>query len=107
MDKIVNLCKNRGIIFPGSEIYGGMGNTWDYGPVGVEFKDRKVPADIPSATQWTSATDVKNRIIYYRTMYNSSVRSIDLASIDFAKVRYRAEPLDKVAMEPITAIKIR
>ena len=39
MDKIVNLCKNRGIIFPGSEIYGGMGNTWDYGPVGVEFKN--------------------------------------------------------------------
>lgn len=39
MDKIVNLCKNRGFIFPGSEIYGGMGNTWDYGPVGVEFKN--------------------------------------------------------------------
>ena len=39
MDKIVNLCKNRGIIFQGSEIYGGMGNTWDYGPVGVELKN--------------------------------------------------------------------
>ena len=39
MDKIVNLCKARGIIFPGSEIYGGMGNTWDYGPVGVEIKN--------------------------------------------------------------------
>ena len=39
MDKIVNLCKTRGIIFPGSEIYGGMGNTWDYGPVGVEVKN--------------------------------------------------------------------
>ncbi len=39
MDKIVALCKNRGFIFPGSEIYGGMGNTWDYGPVGVEFKN--------------------------------------------------------------------
>ncbi len=39
MEKIVNLCKSRGIIFPGSEIYGGMGNTWDYGPVGVEFKN--------------------------------------------------------------------
>ena len=38
MDKIVNLCKSRGFIFPGSDIYGGMGNTWDYGPVGVEFK---------------------------------------------------------------------
>ncbi len=39
MDKLVALCKNRGIIFPGSEIYGGMGNTWDYGPVGVEIKN--------------------------------------------------------------------
>ncbi len=39
MDKVVNLCKNRGFIFPGSDIYGGMGNTWDYGPVGVEFKN--------------------------------------------------------------------
>ena len=39
MEKIVNLCKARGIIFPGSEIYGGMGNTWDYGPVGVEIKN--------------------------------------------------------------------
>ncbi len=39
MDKIVNLCKTRGLIFPGSDIYGGMGNTWDYGPVGVELKN--------------------------------------------------------------------
>ena len=39
MEKLVNLCKARGIIFPGSEIYGGMGNTWDYGPVGVEIKN--------------------------------------------------------------------
>ena len=39
MDKLVALCKQRGIIFPGSEIYGGMGNTWDYGPVGVEIKN--------------------------------------------------------------------
>jgi len=39
MEKIVNLCKGRGIIFQGSDIYGGMGNTWDYGPVGVEVKN--------------------------------------------------------------------
>ena len=39
MDKLVNLCKSRGIIFQGSDIYGGMGNTWDYGPVGVEIKN--------------------------------------------------------------------
>ncbi len=39
MEKIVNLCKGRGIIFPGSEIYGGLANTWDYGPLGVELKN--------------------------------------------------------------------
>ena len=39
MDKVVALCKTRGFIFPGSEIYGGLANSWDYGPLGVEFKN--------------------------------------------------------------------
>ena len=39
METIVNLCKTRGFIFPGSEIYGGLSNSWDYGPLGVEFKN--------------------------------------------------------------------
>lgn len=39
MDKLVALCKVRGFIFSGSEIYGGLANTWDYGPLGVEFKN--------------------------------------------------------------------
>lgn len=39
MDKIVSLCKRRGFVFPGSEIYGGLANTWDYGPYGVELKN--------------------------------------------------------------------
>ncbi len=39
MDQIVALCKNRGFVYPGSEIYGGISNTWDYGPLGVEFKN--------------------------------------------------------------------
>jgi glycyl-tRNA synthetase len=39
MEKIVSLCKRRGFIFPGSEIYGGFANSWDYGPVGVELKN--------------------------------------------------------------------
>ena len=38
MDKIVALCKGRGFVYPGSEIYGGLANTWDYGPLGVELK---------------------------------------------------------------------
>lgn len=39
LDKIVALCKGRGFIYSGSEIYGGLANTWDYGPLGVEFKN--------------------------------------------------------------------
>jgi glycyl-tRNA synthetase len=39
MDKIVSLCKRKGFIFPGSDIYGGLANTWDYGPFGVELKN--------------------------------------------------------------------
>ena len=35
LDMIVNLCKNRGYVFPGSEIYGGLANSWDYGPLGA------------------------------------------------------------------------
>ncbi|MEG0178565.1 MAG: glycine--tRNA ligase [Oscillospiraceae bacterium] len=39
MDKVIALCKNRGYVFAGSEIYGGLANAWDYGPLGVEFKN--------------------------------------------------------------------
>ena len=37
MDKLVSLSKRRGFVFPSSEIYGGVGSTWDYGPLGVEL----------------------------------------------------------------------
>ncbi|MEG1028235.1 MAG: glycine--tRNA ligase, partial [Oscillospiraceae bacterium] len=39
MEKVVALCKGRGFVYAGSEIYGGLSNTWDYGPLGVEFKN--------------------------------------------------------------------
>ncbi|MBI3589367.1 MAG: glycine--tRNA ligase [Candidatus Liptonbacteria bacterium] len=39
MEKVVSLCKRRGFVFPGSEIYGGLANSWDYGPLGVELKN--------------------------------------------------------------------
>lgn len=80
-------------------------NNFDI-PVGVEFPAGQIPADIPSATQWTSATDMINRIIYYHTMYNSAIRSIDLKSIDFATVKYRAVPLDNVKRQPVVPITI-
>lgn len=81
-------------------------NNFDI-PVGVEFKDGKVPADIPSATQWTSVTDLTNNIIYYRTMYNSAIRSIDLKTIDFSRIKYKAVPMDEIRQQPIISIKIK
>lgn len=81
-------------------------NNFDI-PVGVEFAKGQVPVSIPSATQWTSATDMTNRIIYYRTMYNSTIRSINLKDIDFRRIKYRANPLDEVKQQPIVPIKIK
>lgn len=80
-------------------------NNFDI-PVGVEFADGKIPANIPSATQWTSATDMTNRVIYYRTMYNSAIRRIDLSQIDFEHVHYYAAPLDKVKEQPFVPVVI-
>ena len=41
MEKIVALAKSRGFVYPGSEIYGGLANTWDYGNLGVELKNNE------------------------------------------------------------------
>ncbi len=68
-------------------------NNFDI-PVGIEFADGKVPADIPSATQWTSATDIQNRLFYFTSMYDRRIRVIDLKAIDFQKVAYRNTPID-------------
>lgn len=80
-------------------------NNFDI-PIGIEHPAGKVP-DIPSATQWTAATDLTGRRIYYRTAYNSTLRCIDLKTIDFNKVKYQAHPLDKEQMEPVETIAIR
>lgn len=80
-------------------------NNFDI-PIGIEFAPNLPPVDIPSATQWTSATDMTNRIIYYRTMYDNAIRSIDLRKINFARVKYQTEPLDKINQQPIIPIRI-
>ena len=81
-------------------------NNFDI-PIGIEFPKDKIPSDIPSATQWTSATDMTHRIIYYRTMHDSAIRSIDLNKINFAHVKYRAIPLDNVQQQPVIPIDIK
>lgn len=80
-------------------------NNFDL-PVGIEFAEGKIPADIPSATQWTSATDMRHRLIYFRTMYDSTIRCIDLNDINFALVPYTALPLDTLKQQPIKNIRI-
>lgn len=81
-------------------------NNFDI-PVGIEFAKGQVPVNIPSATQWTSATDMNNLKIYFRTMYNSAIRSINLKDIDFNKVKYRAIPMDTEKQQPVFNIKIK
>ncbi len=81
-------------------------NNFDI-PLGAEFPKGQATVDIPSATQWTSATDMTNRRIYYRTMRNSAIRCIDLNKIDFTKIKYKATPLDNVKHQPIEMVKVK
>lgn len=81
-------------------------NNFDI-PIGAEFTTGQTPTDIPSATQWTSAADMANRLLYYRTMYNSAIRCFDLKSIDFGRVKYQAQPLDATKQQPIQTIRIK
>ena len=78
-------------------------NNFDL-PIGMQTAPGVTPADIPSATQWTSATDLSGRKIYFRTMYDSTVRCIDLSHIDFARCRLVDEPMDKEHRQPIKSL---
>lgn len=80
-------------------------NNFDI-PIGIQYAEGQTPADIPSATQWTSATDPVNRRFYYRTMYDSSIRCFDLKTVDFSRVKYRSESIDKEKAHPVTVIGV-
>lgn len=78
-------------------------NNFDI-PIGVEYsKEHKsyIPKDLPSATQWTAISSLNDREFYYKTMYNSQIRKVDLKKIDFVKVEYKALPLDEKPEESI------
>lgn len=74
-------------------------NNFDV-PIGIEHPIGKAP-NMPSATQWTSAIDLTRRRVYYKTAYNNTIRCIDLAKIDFARIRYQSHPLDREQRQPI------
>ncbi len=80
-------------------------NNFDV-PLGVQFAVGKAPNNMPSATQWTVATDLENRIIYYHTMYNRAIRSIDMKSIDFATVPFQYHSLDTSKRQTIIPVQI-
>ncbi len=79
-------------------------NNFDI-PPGIEFAD-SIPADIPSATQWTSATDVRNRLFYFTSMYDRRIRMIDLKTIDFGKTAYRALPIDEKREQTVVLLAV-
>lgn len=81
-------------------------NNFDI-PVGIQYHEDETPVDMPSATQFTVATDMKHRKMYYRTMYNSAIRCIDLTTIDFDRVRFQYAPLDKTTETPVQVLKIK
>ena len=81
-------------------------NNFDI-PTGTEVPWGEASADMPSAAQFTVASDTQNRMIYYRTMYNSNIRCIDLKRIDFEKVKYHARALDEIKKQPVEMITIR
>lgn len=80
-------------------------NNFDI-PIGIQFTDSDLVPDMLSATQLTIATDLKNRRLYYRTMYNSSIRCIDMHTIDFDRVEFQANPLEKSREEQIEYVEI-
>ena len=80
-------------------------NNFDI-PIGMQFADVELAPDMHSATQITTATDLVNRRFYFRTMYNASVRCIDVQRIDFDQLVYQAEYLEHSTQEPIEYIEI-
>lgn len=80
-------------------------NSFDI-PIGSQHAKADIPKNMPSATQFTAATDQKAMKLYYRTAWNSNIRCIDLMKIDFKKVKYQSHPLDNVQEQPVEMVKI-
>ena len=81
-------------------------NNFDI-PVGSQHIRSEIPEGLPSATQFTSATDQRNMKFYYRTAWNSNIRCIDLNSIDFHRIKYQSHPLDQQQVQPVEMVRIK
>ena len=98
LDMIVTLCKNRGYVYAGSEIYGGLANAWDYGPLGVEFKNNVKKAWLKKFVQESDynvgldAAILMNPTTWVTTGHVSSF-SDPLLDCKACKARHRADKL--------------
>lgn len=81
-------------------------NNFDI-PIGSQHVRADIPKGLPSATQFTAATDQQAMKFYYRTAWNSNIRCISLNDIDFHKVKYQSHPLDEVQTQPVEMVKIK
>ena len=81
-------------------------NNFDI-PIGSQHVRSEIPKDMPSATQFTAATDLKAMKLYYRTAWNSNIRCIDLLGIDFHKVKFQSHPLDQTQVQPVEMVKVK
>ena len=81
-------------------------NNFDI-PIGSQHPMDQIPKGLPSATQFTAATDLSTMKFYYRTAWNSNIRCIDLMSIDFSKVKYQSHPLDLKQVQPVEMVHVK
>ncbi len=76
-------------------------------PIGLELEGKKNPTGLLTATQWTSASDMTNGKIYFKTMIDARIRCVDLNGIDFSKVSYQSQPIDKHSVESIEVVSLQ
>ena len=100
MDKIVNLCKRRGFVFPSSEIYGGLASCWDYGPLGVELKRNVKEAwwrDTITTRPDVSGLDAS--ILMHPKVWEASGHLVNfndpMVDCKICKARFRADKIDE------------
>ena len=80
IEKIVSLCKQRGIVFPGSEIYGGLANSWDYGPIGVESKKQ-----LSKNLWWKNFVTAQYRKNCLRWVFSSEISTLSCSIVSLSR----------------------
>ena len=81
-------------------------NNFDI-PIGSQHARADIPKNLPSATQFTAASDLQAMKFYYRTAWNSNIRCIDLMDIDFHKIKFQSHPLDQTQVQPVEMVKVK